>query len=173
MHSQEKIFSKHVLSQIIIFPMSALSFQGAGIAPQLLAQAKVGDTLESTLCSALPLHWLNWLSLSAVESSSGFCSERSHRVFNEQHSCSEHKGPCYVLNIEWTHIKGLSRRLPSEPTTSPSVQKAWPRKSCTHTTPPQESHHATEHASLGPVSQPPKHDIKEAHSEHNTFVSRT
>lgn len=28
------------------------------------------------------------------------------------------------------HVSGFSRRLPDEPTISPSVQKAWPRKSC-------------------------------------------
>lgn len=28
------------------------------------------------------------------------------------------------------HIRGFSRRLPAEPTISPRVQKAWPRKSC-------------------------------------------
>lgn len=29
-----------------------------------------------------------------------------------------------------TYIKGFSKRLPREPTISPSVQNAWPRKSC-------------------------------------------
>lgn len=28
------------------------------------------------------------------------------------------------------HIRGFSRRLPAEPTISPRVQNAWPRKSC-------------------------------------------
>lgn len=29
-----------------------------------------------------------------------------------------------------THVRGFSRRLPGDPTISPRVQKAWPRKSC-------------------------------------------
>lgn len=29
-----------------------------------------------------------------------------------------------------THPRGFSRRLPNDPTTSPRVQWAWPRKSC-------------------------------------------
>lgn len=32
-----------------------------------------------------------------------------------------------------TYIKGFSKRPPREPTISPSVQNAWPRKSCKHT----------------------------------------
>lgn len=32
-----------------------------------------------------------------------------------------------------TYIKGFSKRLPREPTISPSVQNAWPRKSCEKT----------------------------------------
>lgn len=28
------------------------------------------------------------------------------------------------------HVRGFSRRLPAEPTISPRVQNAWPRKSC-------------------------------------------
>lgn len=30
----------------------------------------------------------------------------------------------------YTYVRGFSRRLPEDPTISPRVQKAWPRKSC-------------------------------------------
>lgn len=34
------------------------------------------------------------------------------------------------LYPSYTYVRGFSRRLPEDPTISPRVQKAWPRKSC-------------------------------------------
>lgn len=39
-------------------------------------------------------------------------------------------GACVCMVTCATYIKGFSKRLPREPTISPSVQNAWPRKSC-------------------------------------------
>lgn len=47
-----------------------------------------------------------------------------------------------------SHVRGFSRRLPAEPTISPSVQKAWPRKSC-------RGHRVT-HRGLSPSPTPPR-----------------
>lgn len=78
------------------------------------------------------------------------------RTFHRHHHPRDagHSPPPLQPPPSPAHVSGFSRRLPDEPTISPSVQKAWPRKSCR-----ERGHHRSpipspSHPHLHPLSPP-------------------